>query len=59
MIIKEELTINNKNFTRTYSDNDCYIKQISSGNLYSEAYDLIDYPQEYEETDTKIEHIEP
>ena len=51
MIVQEE----KGNFIHTYSDESSYILQKSTGIEYSDAMDLKDYPQEYEETDHKIE----
>ena len=55
MIIREEITINNKQFTKTYSDTGVYIER--DGVQYSEAIDPIEYADEriYTETDIPIE----
>lgn len=55
MIIREEITINNKQFTKTYSDKGVYIER--DGVQYSEAIDPIEYADEriYTETDIPIE----
>lgn len=55
MITKENVEINNVHFIYTYSDSQCLIKQIETGELYGEAYDLAEMPKEYEETDIKID----
>ena len=55
MIIKENVEINNVHFIYTYSDGQYLIKQIETGELYSDAYDLAELPKEYEETDIKID----
>ena len=55
MIVKENIKINNKKFVKTYSDEGFLILQTSTGQIFSEAYDLVKYPQQYEETDQKIE----
>jgi len=55
MIIKEELTIDNVEFIKQYSDKGCYIKGGMPLGLYSEAIDLKELNREYEETDIKIE----
>ena len=39
---------------RTYSDINHYIKQVETGNVYSEAIDTEDAPYTYEETDDEI-----
>ncbi len=54
MIVKENVKINGVDFIYTYSDSQCLIKQIETGELYGEAYDLAELPKEYEETDIKI-----
>ena len=48
MIITEYMTINNRDFTRKYSDENRYIVD-ESGAEYTEAYDLVEYPKEYTE----------
>ena len=55
MIITEQLTINEKSFTKTYSDGGCYIDR--DGELYSEAVDEAKYELErvYYETDMHVE----
>ena len=55
MIVKENVEINNVCFIYTYSDSQYIIKQIETGELYAEAYDLAERPKEYEETDIKID----
>ncbi len=44
---------------RTYSDEGFKIRQIETGIVYSEAIDVENTPYTYEETDEKIEPIEP
>ena len=51
MIIKEKVKINNVDFMYTYSNNKYLIKQVETGELYVDAYDLAELPKEYEETD--------
>ena len=55
MIVKENVEINNVHFIYTYSDSQYIIKQVETGELYAEAYDLVEMPKEYEETDIKID----
>lgn len=55
MIAKEKVKINDTDFIYTYSDSQCLIKQVETGELYGEAYDLAELPKEYEETDIKID----
>lgn len=57
MIVKENVKINGIDFIYTYSDSQCLIKQIETGELYAEAYDLTELPKEYEETNTKIDEF--
>ena len=54
MIVKEKVKINDVDFIYTYSDGQYLIKQIETGELYSDAYDLAELPKEYDETDIKI-----
>lgn len=58
MITKENVEINGVNFIYTYSDSQCLIKQVETGELYGEAYDLAELPKEYEETDIKIDDFD-
>ena len=58
MIIKENVKINGVDFIYTYSDSQYIIKQIETGELYGEAYDLAELPKEYEETDIKIDNFD-
>lgn len=55
MIVKEKVKINDFDFIYTYSDRQCLIKQTETDELYAEAYDLVELPKEYEETDIKID----
>lgn len=55
MIVKENVKINDVDFIYTYSDGEYIIKQVETGELYGEAYDLAELPKEYEETDIKID----
>lgn len=55
MIVKEKVKINDTDFIYTYSDSQYLIKQVETGELYGEAYDLAELPKEYEETDIKID----
>ncbi len=45
-------------FYITSSDEGKMIRQLSTGNLYSEAWDLVAFPQEYEETEEDIDNVE-
>lgn len=58
MLITETVTINDRQFTKNYSDSGFYIER--DGAKYSEAYDPIEFKDEriYTETDEKID-IEP
>ena len=57
MILKENVKINGVDFIYTYSDSQYIIKQIETGELYAEAYDLAELPKEYDETDIKIDDL--
>ena len=56
MIVTEQLTINEKSFTKTVSDNGFYIER--DGVQYSEAIDPSEFGRTYTETDIPID-IEP
>ena len=58
MIVKENVKINGVDFIYTYSDSQYIIKQIETGELYAEAYDLAELPKEYDETDIKIDNFD-
>ena len=58
MITKENVKINGVDFIYTYSDSQYIIKQIETGELYGEAYDLAELPREYEETNIKIDDFD-
>ena len=47
------------NLYKTYSDSNFYIKQIETGNIYEIAIDTEGSSFTYEETDEKIEIVEP
>lgn len=53
MIISETVTLNDKNYTKTYSDAGFYIER--NGIHYAEAIDPLGSGREYTETDTLIE----
>lgn len=57
MIIKENLTINGKEFVKTYSDIGMMVER--DGVRYSEAIDPAEFGREYTETDEPIEKEEP
>ena len=52
MIKTEIITINNKEYKRTYSDENFYIQR--DGEIYAEAIDPIDSNREYIETDISL-----
>ena len=58
MIVKENVKINGVDFIYTYSDSQYIIKQVETGELYGEAYDLAELPKEYDETDIKIDDFD-
>lgn len=53
MIKTEIITINNESMIKTYSDKNVYIIN-TNGVLYSCAYDSVNYPKTYTETDRII-----
>lgn len=53
MIITKNLTINNKDFVKTYSDRGCMVER--DGVRYSEAIDPAELGRTYTETDEPIE----
>lgn len=53
MIIKEQLTINGRDFIRTYSDIGMMVER--DGVQYSEAIDPAEFGREYTETDIPVE----
>lgn len=57
MVVREfyEKRFDGVNLYRTYSDEGFYIKQVETGNIYSEAIDVEDAHYTYSETDEKIE----
>ena len=55
MIKQEEVILGKNTFLRTYSDNNFYIEQIETGNVYDVAYDVIPCRYTYRETDKIIE----
>jgi hypothetical protein len=56
MIIKENLTINGRDFVKTYSDAGMMVER--DGVRYSEAIDPAEFGREYTETDEPIEKEE-
>lgn len=55
MAIKtENITINDKVYERTYSDEDLRIRQIETGIIYDDAVDVIPNKYTYEETNEPI-----
>ena len=52
MIVKENLTINGRDFIRTYSDKEMRVER--EGILYSEAIDPAEFGREYTETNMPI-----
>lgn len=55
MIIIETITLNNRQFKKTYSDEGYYIQKVGTEEIYSEAIDIPTANYEYIETDKKIE----
>ena len=58
MIQTENLIINDREFKRTYSDEDFYILQEQTGIEYTEAIDVMTANYTYIETDKPIEREE-
>lgn len=56
MVVVERITINGREFTFTRSDAGFYIEN-EKGERYGEAYDLVEYPHVYTETDEKIPDV--
>ena len=52
MIVKETVLIRGKTFIRTYSDKGMKLER--DGELYDDAYDLVELGREYKETYTPI-----
>ena len=57
MIISEQITINDRQFTKTYSGSGFMIER--DGVQYSEAIDPAEFGRTYTETDIPIEPVEP
>ena len=57
MIVRDffETRFDGVNLYRTYSDINHYIRQVETGNIYSEAVDVEDAPYTYEEIEDIIE----
>lgn len=58
MIITENIILNNKQFRKTYSNENFYIQKVGTEEIYSEAIDIPTANYEYIETDKKIEESE-
>lgn len=55
MIVTEMIRLNNRDFKKTYSDENFYIQKVGTEEIYSEAIDILTANYEYIETDQKIE----
>ena len=55
MIVTEMIKLNNRDFKKTYSDENFYIQKVGTEEIYSEAIDIPTANYEYIETDKKIE----
>lgn len=55
MIIQEILELNNIQLKHTFSSDHKYIKQLETGVIYDETYDLAELNYTYEETEDTIE----
>lgn len=58
MIKLENITINNREFKRTYSDANKMIRKVGTSEVYSEAVDVLSATWQYEETEQDIEVVE-
>lgn len=58
MIVRETLIINNKQFIKTYSDQNKYVKQVETGRVYKTAIDVLPIRYTYIESDKEIEKVE-
>ena len=58
MIKYEFLTINNKDFVKTFSDEGKYIQHVETGIKYSEAIDILPSKYTYIETNEPIEVVD-
>lgn len=54
MIKQERIYLNNKFFTKTYSDT-YQIQKVGTDEIYDEAYDLVEHEYEYIETNIPLE----
>ena len=55
MIVTEMIELNNRDFKKTYSDENFYIQKVGTEEIYSEAIDIPTANYEYVETNKKIE----
>lgn len=56
MIITENIILNNRQFKKTYSDENFYIQKVGTDEIYSEAIDIPTANYKYIETNKKIEN---
>lgn len=56
MITTEKVRLGGREFTLTKSDKGFMIRKVGTNEIYSEAYDVLNF--EYEETTDKIEESE-
>ena len=54
MIKQEKVKIENRELLHTYSDNNKYILQVETSNIYDEAYDVIPCKYTYTEMEEEI-----
>ena len=55
MIKVENVTINDREFKRTFSDTGHMIRKVGTQEVYAEAVDILSATWQYEETDEMIE----
>lgn len=58
MIVQEVFDYEGRSLTKTYSDEGFLVRQIETGDLYSEAVDPTEMHRAYEETDIPIDQEE-
>lgn len=58
MIIPEIVIIGNKEYIKRYSDKGLKIKQVETGEVYDDAFDLVPCKFTYVETDKPVEKEE-
>lgn len=53
MIVQKKVTIKDVDFIYTYTDSEgMMLRKVGTDEIYDEAYDLAEYPQQYEEVES-------